>query len=94
LKCDAAPSLCSEWISNSDASTSKTNDFGRRPADHTRWRAAARARRIASNVTESTVVNVRQIVGGDATSPNTSGCSRNGSMSVTHRPPPASINAT
>jgi len=37
---------------------------------------------------------VRQIVAAEATSPNTSGWSRNAAMSATQRPPAASITAT
>jgi hypothetical protein len=73
LKCGVAPCLRSEWISTSDASTSNMIASGAPPPAHALARAVARAVRNASSTRSSIASNVRQIVGAEATSPNTSG---------------------
>ena len=56
--------------------------------------ALARAPRRATRVSSSIEFSTRQMVGSDATVPNSAGWSRSAAMSDTHTPPPASITAT
>ena len=67
----------------------------RRP--QTAARARARAARIAGNACSTSAAsdaNTREIVGSEATEPNTSGCARTAATSATQSPPSATAVAT
>ena len=88
------PSLFSELTSNSEASTSITTGSPSSTRSNSPEVAAARPARSRASVGSSIASKVRHTVASEATSPNRDDWLRNTAVSVTHRPPAASVNAT